>query len=190
MDLTASTAPDGNEAPERLVALVACERDRDAFAALYRLFAPRVAGYGLRGRLDPQEVEDFVAAVMTAVWEGAGDYDPAQATVGTWIFTIARNRRAERLLRGPRPEIAADDPMLAPAPASAAERLVLAQSQGALQKVIENMPVQQSDLLRLAYMEGKTHEMIALERNIPPGAVGTRLRAALEHLKGAMKESA
>lgn len=191
MNLTVDAQAEANRASERLMTLVVRDRDRAAFAALYRLFAPRVKGYAMRGGLAASEAEELAQEVMIAVWQRAETYDASQSAVGTWIFAIARNRRIDWLRRERRPELDPNDPMLVPAPESAAdEQLALAQNRRTLQKAMESLPESQSDLLRLAYIEGKTQSAIAAERNIPLGTVKSRMRAALEHLKGAMKESA
>ncbi|WP_247887013.1 sigma-70 family RNA polymerase sigma factor [Azospirillum sp. SYSU D00513] len=191
MNLTVDAQAEANRASERLMTLVVRDRDRAAFAALYRLFAPRVKGYAMRGGLGASEAEELAQEVMIAVWQRAETYDASQSAVGTWIFAIARNRRIDWLRRERRPELDPNDPMLVPAPESAAdEQLALAQNRRTLQKAMESLPESQSDLLRLAYIEGKTQSAIAAERNIPLGTVKSRMRAALEHLKGAMKESA
>ena len=191
MDLTVNAQAEANRASERLMTLVARDRDRAAFAALFRLFAPRVKGYAMRGGLNASEAEELAQEVMISVWQRAETYDASQSAVGTWIFAIARNRRIDWLRRERRPELDPNDPMLVPAAESAAdEQLALAQKRSTLQKAMETLPENQSDLLRLAYIEGKTQSEIATERNIPLGTVKSRMRAAMEHLKGVMKESA
>ena len=56
--------------------------------------------------------------VMLNIWRKAEQYDRRQASVSTWIFRIARNRRIDSLRRTNKPELDAEDPMLQPAPKS------------------------------------------------------------------------
>ena len=53
---------------------------------------------------------------MLAVWRRAATYDPSQAGVATWIFTIARNKRIDALRRVPRGGLDPNDPALQPEP--------------------------------------------------------------------------
>ena len=93
-----------------LVAAVAERQDRAAFAALFGHFAPRLKAYIRRLGTEDARAEELAQEVMLIVWRRAVLYDPAQASVSTWIFTIARNRRIDDLRRERRPEIDPDDP--------------------------------------------------------------------------------
>lgn len=58
---------------------------------LYAEFHPKVRAY-VRGKIqDPHEVEDLVSAVFLKVMQKLDSYDPAKASLSTWIYTITRN---------------------------------------------------------------------------------------------------
>lgn len=97
-----------------LMAAVADDRDHEAFACLFDQFARRVKAYVRRLGAEPAAAEDLVQDVMLTVWRQAGLYDPPKASVATWIFTIARNRRIDLIRRERRPELDPDDPSLVP----------------------------------------------------------------------------
>ena len=78
-------------------------RDRAAFARLFGHFAPRVKGFLIRAGSDPAVAEDCAQDVMVTVWNKAHLYDPARASVATWVFTIARNRRIDIVIQQPKP---------------------------------------------------------------------------------------
>ncbi|MGQ9368195.1 sigma-70 family RNA polymerase sigma factor [Azospirillum sp. ST 5-10] len=188
MEPTDSSGPPASVPAEWLRA-VAQGRDRAAFVALYRHFAPRVKSYGMRAGLDPAAAEELAQEVMLTVWERAETYDPALAAASTWIFAIARNRRIDRLRREARPEFDPQDPALAPEPPPAADAAVAAAQEAArLGRALKTLPLPQSDVLRLAYFEDKSHSAIAAERDIPLGTVKTRVRAALAHLRRTIEE--
>ena len=98
---------------------VARRRDRDAFGRLFDHFAPRVKAYLMRLGLDSGAAEDLAQDVMLIVWRRAETYDPAQAGVATWVYTIARNRRIDVARRERRPDFDPMDPALQPGPAPA-----------------------------------------------------------------------
>jgi RNA polymerase sigma-70 factor (ECF subfamily) len=168
---------------------VAQERDRVAFGALFGHFAPRLKAYLLRLGCDSASAEELVQEVMLMVWRRAETYDPQQATVATWIFTIARNKRIDNLRRQRRPEIDPEDPALVPAPPESAEQIVEAAENGVrLRVALQELPPEQADLLRLAYYEDKPHSTISLEQGLPLGTVKSRLRLAVERLRRAFRE--
>ena len=58
---------------------------------VYREYQPKVRAY-VRGKIqDPHDVEDLVSAVFMKVVQKLDSYDPAKASVSTWVYTIARN---------------------------------------------------------------------------------------------------
>lgn len=177
---------------ERLNALlvsVGRDRDRQAFVALFHHFAPRLKSYLQRLGVDAGGADEIVQEVMVSVWRRADSYDPALSAAGTWIYTIARNRRIDVLRRERRPEIDPDDPALVPDPVDPADRAVeLEQDSERLHRAIRTLPPEQADLLKMAFFEDKPHSVIAAERNLPLGTVKSRLRLALARLRKAMGE--
>src|SRR5580704_7286688 len=93
-----SQAPSGPAAPMNAFLLsVARDRDKQAFASLFQHYAPRVKTYLLRHGADEVQAEELAQETMLMVWRKATQFDPAKASAGTWIFTIARNLRIDAL---------------------------------------------------------------------------------------------
>jgi RNA polymerase sigma factor (sigma-70 family) len=181
---------DGAKALNDLMLAVARDRDRAAFATLFGHFGPRLKAYLLRLGADSGTAEELVQEVMLMVWRRADSFDPALAGAGTWIFTIARNKRIDTLRRERRPEYDPDDPALAPEPDVAADhRIEASQQSERLRRAIALLPDEQADLLRQAYFEDKPHSTIAAERGLALGTVKSRLRLALGRLRKELKES-
>jgi RNA polymerase sigma factor (sigma-70 family) len=82
-----------------LLARAAQNRDRGAFAVLFDEYSPRLKSFMMRKGASPELAEDLVQETMISVWTKAGLYDPAKGSVTTWIFTIARNLRIDRIRR-------------------------------------------------------------------------------------------
>lgn len=78
--------------------------DEAAFVTLFRHFAPRVKAVLMRSGADAALAEECAQDVMATVWHKAAQFDPTRASVATWIFTIARNRKIDVLRRQRRPE--------------------------------------------------------------------------------------
>ena len=170
-----------------LLAAVAERRDRYAFATLFSHFAPRLKAYMRRLALEDGRAEDLVQEVMLIVWRRALLYDRAQASVSTWIFTIARNKRIDALRRERRPEIDPDDPALVQ-DATPAVDLVVSQEQigRRLRAAVDELPQEQAEVLRKNFFEDKPHGVIAAELALPLGTVKSRVRLALTKLRQAI----
>ncbi len=89
----------GPEALTALLALVAAERDRPAFTALFSHLTPRLKAFYQRCGLDVGSAEDLTQETMLRIWHRADQFDPSRAAPATWVFGIARNLRADMLRR-------------------------------------------------------------------------------------------
>ena len=190
VEKAASTATRKERSPDELMQAVAAHRDRAAFVDLFQYFAPRVKAYLLKLGADQMTAEDLVQDVMLTVWHRAHLYDPKKAGVGTWIFTIARNRRIDVLRRERRPEIDPNDPLLVPSPEKPADQTLEAgRAARDLRQAVATLPEEQATMLRMAYFEDKSHSVIAAELAVPLGTVKSRLRLALGKLRVALKDT-
>lgn len=180
-------APDDSALAD-LVAAIAEQRDRQAFAVLFRHFAPKLKAYLMRLGADATTAEEVMQEAMLVVWRRAATFDRRQAGVATWLFTIARNKRIDVLRRARRPELDPEDPALVPASPDMADAAYAArQNQRRLRAAIAELPGEQSELLGKAYFEEKSHSEIAGELGLPLGTVKSRLRLALSKLRSALK---
>ena len=84
---------------DTLLVRVGRDRDRTAFAELFEHFAPRIKSFLLRLGTDESVAEEVAQEAMIMVWRRAETYDARQSGASTWIFTIARNKRIDRLRR-------------------------------------------------------------------------------------------
>jgi RNA polymerase sigma factor (sigma-70 family) len=167
-----------------LLAAVAARQDRAAFARLFAHFAPRVKAYVRRLGAPDQKAEDIVQEVMLTVWRRAGLYDATQASVGTWIFTIARNKRIDDLRRERHPEFDPDDPALVAGPEAPADDVVVWEDQARrLRAAVVALPEEQALVLHMNFFEDKPHGVIAKELDLPLGTVKSRARLALAKLR-------
>jgi RNA polymerase sigma-70 factor (ECF subfamily) len=174
-----------------LMAAIAERRDRDAFAQLYAHFTPRLKAYLMRQGTDDGLAEEVAQEAMLTVWHRAGSFDPAKAGVSTWIFTIARNKRIDRLRRERFPEVDPNDPALVPlSPALADSELVRVQDEVRLRQALRALPPEQAELLNLAFFQDKSHSTIADQCSLPLGTVKSRIRLALQRLRNDLKDIA
>ncbi|QXT41327.1 sigma-70 family RNA polymerase sigma factor [Gymnodinialimonas ceratoperidinii] len=167
------------------MAAIAQNQDQAAFAELFRHFAPRVKAFLMKSGADASLAEDCMQDVMATLWRKAHMYDPARASVATWIFTIARNRRIDLLRRAARPE-PEDLPWGPEAPPEQAEALALQQDTERLAAALAKLPEKQRSLVQRAYFGDLSHAEISLETGLPLGTIKSRIRLALDRLRHAM----
>lgn len=172
-----------------LVEAVASRRDRDAFARLFKHFAPRLKGFGLRRGTDVASSEELAQETMLTVWRKAETFDPARATVSTWIFTIVRNKRIDLFRREGHPEAdlveAAHQPYEGPTADDEFDRV---KSGETLRGALTVLPAEQLEVLQKAFFEDKPHSAVAAELGLPLGTVKSRIRLALARLRSALLE--
>ncbi len=160
-------------------------KDRAAFAALFGHFAPRVKAFLIKSGAEPSVAEDCAQDVMVTVWRKAHQFDPSRASVATWIFTIARNRRIDLLRRDRRPE--PEDLPWGPEPEpDQAEVVALQQDSERLSAAIAALPDKQRLLIEKAYFGDLSHREIAEMTGLPLGTIKSRIRLALDRLRHAM----
>jgi RNA polymerase sigma-70 factor (ECF subfamily) len=176
-----------SEELSRLMLAVANERDRQAFAAIFSYFAPRLKGFLLRSGITDPLAEEIIQETMLAVWQKADYFDPGRAGVSTWIFTIARNQRIDRLRRERErtrdhadSDLGSEEQDEEP---SAEAMMVSSEEASRLHAALKTLSAEQAQILRLSFFMEKPHSDIARELGLPLGTVKSRVRLAMGHLR-------
>jgi RNA polymerase sigma factor (sigma-70 family) len=169
-----------------LVAQVRDQQDRAAFAALFRHFAPRVKAFLMKSGAGATLAEECAQDVMATLWQKAYQFDPSRASVATWVFTIARNRRIDMLRKSMRasPEDLDWGPETEP---DQAEVYEVQQEHKRLGQALSQLPPKQRALVERAYYGDLSHSEIAAETGLPLGTIKSRIRLALDRLRQDMK---
>lgn len=160
-------------------------RDQAAFSKVFAHFAPRVKGFLMRSGTDAAMAEECMQDVMATVWHKAHLFDPSRATLSTWVFTIARNRKTDLLRRDRRPE--PEDLTWGPEAEPLQEDvLALQQETDRLGAALKDLPEKQRQLIEQAYFGDLSHREIADATGLPLGTIKSRIRLALDRLRHAM----
>ena len=168
-----------------LVFRVRDHQDKAAFAALFRHFAPRVKAFLMKSGASEALAEECAQDVMATLWQKARLFDAERASVATWVFTIARNRRIDALRKSRRPE--PEDLPWGPEPEpDQAEVLEAQQETERLGKALAQLPLKQRVLIERAYFGDLSHSEIAAETGLPLGTIKSRIRLALDRLRQQM----
>lgn len=194
LDVEASTRPVPPPSPDGavhadLVYRIAGNRDESAFRSLFAVFGPRVKAMLMRQGSDAQIAEDIAQEALLAVWRKASLYEAGKGSVATWVFTIARNLRIDRLRRetpfqaldDDRPEEASDAPL-------PDEALQSGQIQTRVRSVLAGLPPEQVEVVTMAYIEGLSHSDIAQKLRLPMGTVKSRMRLAYHKIRTAFED--
>jgi RNA polymerase sigma-70 factor, ECF subfamily len=172
-----------------LLRRIALDRDRAAFAELFGHFAPRVKGFLMRFGLPESLSEDLAQETMLTVWRKADRFDPGRAGASTWIFTIARNKRIDRLRRDRGGATAGLDVSDETEDCRSSEEFAIAaETAGQVRTAIAALPDNQAQIVRLSFFAEKPHAEIAQELGIPLGTVKSRARLALARLRGLLED--
>ena len=168
---------------------IAEEGCRTSFGQLFEYYAPRLKSYLKRMGAEEARAEEIVQDVMLTVWRKAGQFDPAQASVSTWIFRIARNRQIDMFRQTSRPDLSPEEPMLKPAEEEAPDdQLSRLQVEERVREQLKTLPPEQLDLLKAAFYQGLSHSEIASAYNLPLGTVKSRIRLAFDRLRGRLED--
>lgn len=183
-----SNRQDEDRAARHLIREIAENLSREAFAALFDAFAPRIKSFIMRKGAPPEMAEDLVQETMISVWTKARLYDPAKGSPITWVFTIARNLRIDRLRREssiPFSELGDYD---APDDHPAGDD-VLASKQEAVNvnAALLRIPPEQKQILMLSFVDDLPQSEIAARLNLPLGTVKSRMRLAYRHLRKSLE---
>lgn len=167
------------------VRAVAVGQDVDAFILVFSHFGPRLKRYLIGLNADDAQADELVQETMLKLWRRAELFDPARASVTTWLFRIARNLFLDRV-RGQRHALARQDALdliESDDEVDGAEQLL---DVARLERAIQGLPPPQARMLRMAYFEAKTHAQIAEELSLPLGSVKSSIRRSFAKLKAAM----
>lgn len=169
---------------------VAESQDRQAYAALFQNFAPKIKSYALMQRGvfgTPELAEELVQEVMLKVWLKAKSFNPDKASVNTWLFTIARNARTDIIRKVSRGDVTLDnDAMLdIEDEVQPVDSLELLRTQKNVQELISELPTDQANVIKQIYLEGKSHSEVATENGLPLGTVKSRVRLAMARMRTA-----
>ena len=174
---------------DRLLVRVGSNRDRSAFKKLYEHFAPRLKSFLLRIGSDISAAEEICQESMIMVWRRAETFNPESAGASTWIFTIARNKRIDKLRKDNRPLPDLNDPSFFQIPVDKSDDILQrVEEEKKITNALKNLPPEQAKLILSAYYEEKSHRKIADETNLPLGTVKSRIRLAINRLRTQLEE--
>ena len=162
--------------------------DREALAEMYRRWSPLVHTIALRSLGTREDAEDVTQQVFVAAWRGRHTVRPDLGSPAAWLVGIAKHRvadvRTERYRSHRNMHAVAAEVVTKPVSVDDshwAERLLLVHE-------LERMGDPRATVLRMAFVEDRTHQEIAEALDLPLGTIKSHVRRGLIALKDRMKE--
>jgi RNA polymerase sigma-70 factor (ECF subfamily) len=163
-------------------------QDTTALDELYVRYGRMAFALAYRVLDDPEGAEDAVQEAFLAIWRRAESYQQARGSVKSWLLTVVRNRAIDLLrARESRPKAGPPlDEMTALAspdndPADDALRRVEADT---IRQALAALPEEQRRTVELTFFSGLSYPEVAEAMQAPLGTVKSRMRLALERLRG------
>jgi RNA polymerase sigma-70 factor (ECF subfamily) len=179
-------------ADEDLMSLVG-RQDPLAFEVFYDRQAG--AAYSLAYRIvgSRTAAEDVTQEALLSIWRSGARYDRARGSVRGWTLGIVRNRAIDMLRkesgRSPKLAVGGDEIL----ERRAAEELtdteaVRRETAQEVRGAIEELPDDQSRVIRLAYFGGFSHSEIAEMLHEPLGTIKGRMRLGMDKIRATLAE--
>ena len=162
--------------------------DREALAAIFRRHHSTVYRFSRQMLGSKDAAEDVTQDVFVALTKGAARFDPAKASLTTYLYGIARNLVLQRYKRNRgRLEVnidaaAVEDEAAFASGSDPAEALARSQATRHLRRAILTLPVHYREAVVLCELNGLSYEEAATIAGCPVGTVRSRLSRARQLL--------
>jgi RNA polymerase sigma-70 factor (ECF subfamily) len=170
-----------------LLQRIARDRDPEAFQDLFKTYGPRVKAMMMRQGADADTAEEIAQETLFAVWRKAQLFVEQKGSVATWVYTIARNLRIDRLRRQvvwqDLPEELERTPSEDDLPDDALSR---EQQRERIRTALATLPPEQYEVVYLSYIEGLSHNEIAERLGTPLGTIKSRMRLAYQKMRDSL----
>ncbi len=160
----------------------------DALAEAYGRWAPLVHTIAVRALGDHHDAEEVTQQVFVSAWRSRHTLRPTDDCLPGWLVGIAKHRIADtrtqrfRSLRNITAVATVTTERHAPPPdEDLPARLLLAHE-------LENLGEPRGTVVRLAFLEDRSHDEIARQLDLPLGTVKSHVRRGLLQLRQRLEE--
>jgi RNA polymerase sigma-70 factor (ECF subfamily) len=168
---TTTETPEDN--PALLMARVANNQDKQAFVILFKSYAPKLKSWLIKGGASSSIAEEIIQETFLTLWQKAPLFNPEKASVATWIYTIARNKKIDKLRQEHYPELIVE---------MASDGTHNPDTKKDVRKALKVLNGEQFTVIYKNFFEGRTHQEIAKQEGVALGTVKSRARLALKKL--------
>jgi len=166
-----------------LVARIAQGDVQEPLVEFHRRYGQRLYRFGYQYLRDEGLADELVQETFVRLWRTAGRFDAGKASVGTYLFVLARSAAADLYKRpSSRPLVSdADIPELA-IPDSVDQII----DSLVVREALDSLPSAQAEVIRLTLEEGLTQTQVAQRLNLPLGTVKTRTFFGMRALRAVL----
>jgi RNA polymerase sigma-70 factor, ECF subfamily len=163
-------------------------RESDALESIYKRYESLLRTVILNVIRDESEVDDVLHDVLLQVWEQGHRYNPNEKGLRGLLVTLARRRAFDRLRRKAAYRRATEnlktdtDNPLTFEIATISSEVEVNDLSKLLNRVIQELPEAQKEVIDLTFFKGMSQREIAAKRQISLGTVKTRLHLAQRKL--------
>jgi RNA polymerase sigma factor (sigma-70 family) len=170
------------------------DADGTALSQLYQRFGRPCYSLARRICADEGLAEDVVQEVFLTLWRDPSRFDPARGGFATWLLTLIHHKAVDAVRRESTirrrtvaaPEAGED---WSPTPVPGADQAAMARvAAGQVRAALHRLPVEQRQVLALAYFGGHTQREIAVLAGVPLGTVKSRMFTAVQRLRSLLAE--
>lgn len=160
------------------------QQDQTALSELYTQFGGLVYSIAMRVVQNPVLAEEVTQDAFLKVWHQPSSWDPSRGKFVSWLLTITRYTAIDLLRKEQRRPVqdAVELEDLRIGSGSVMDDPIW-QDGRLLRSLLENLPVEQVQVIELAFFEGMSHSEMAEHLSLPLGTVKTRVRLGLQKLK-------
>lgn len=161
--------------------------DKRGISLLYDHYAGAL--YGIVCRMIPHHevAEDVLQDAFVKIWENADKYDQEKGRLFTWVAQITRNTALDSIKSLAYRQKQSASPVDHSLETTHTVSHIPNFLDAGLHKTVNNLEVVHRQLIDLAYFKGYTQVEIAEKLAMPFGSVKTRIRAAINELRRALK---
>ena len=136
------------------------------------------------------DADDILQQCMLDVWNRATHYDPAKGQPLGWLITLARRRAIDWVRRRSSYERGkerfSNECMPETMEDSVAEKDAASHDTAEIMaKLISRLPVEQQEVIKLAFFQGMSQRQVAAYTGKPLGTIKTRIELGLNKLRSA-----
>ena len=168
------------------------DRRPEALSELYDRFSPLLLAIARRILGSTADAEEILQETFLQAWNQAERYDSGRSSVSTWLVLIARSRALDRLRqRVSRDRVAAAveaEPAAPDASGRSDEHVLIQERRKRVRSALAGLPVEQKQVMELAFFEGLSQTEIAERTETPLGTVKTRALLAMKKLRRELRD--
>ncbi|WP_031525942.1 RNA polymerase sigma factor [Dyadobacter crusticola] len=170
-------------AEQELVVLLK-DNNPSGFDYLYENYSAPLYGIVLKIVKSEDNAADVLQDTFLKIWKNIGSYQPEKGTLFTWILNVARNTAIDKL-RG-EVKLARMIKLHAVPEHELNSKLAFypAAANFDIKQLVDNLLPERRTLIDLVYFQGYTHEEASEYLCLPLGTVKSRVRKALQDLRG------